>query len=78
MHCLPRKPQEVDDEVFFGPRSLVYPEADNRKWTIMALFECVTRCSVYFVVVLTLTTANCSAVGSSTRPSLPCSARTAW
>ena len=41
MHCLPRKPQEVDDEVFFGPRSLVYPEADNRKWTIMALFEYV-------------------------------------
>ncbi|KAL1741284.1 Aspartate/ornithine carbamoyltransferase [Schizophyllum fasciatum] len=39
MHCLPRKPQEVDDEVFFGPRSLVYPEADNRKWTIMALFD---------------------------------------
>ncbi|TRM66630.1 ornithine carbamoyltransferase 1 [Schizophyllum amplum] len=39
MHCLPRKPQEVNDEVFFGPRSLVYPEADNRKWTIMALFD---------------------------------------
>ncbi|KAJ3577004.1 hypothetical protein NP233_g56 [Leucocoprinus birnbaumii] len=39
LHCLPRKAQEVDDEVFFGPRSLVYPEADNRKWTIMALFD---------------------------------------
>jgi len=39
LHCLPRKPHEVDDEVFFGPRSLVYPEADNRKWTIMALFD---------------------------------------
>jgi hypothetical protein len=28
-------------EVFYGPRSLVFPEADNRKWTIMAVFECV-------------------------------------
>ncbi|PPQ74824.1 hypothetical protein CVT24_003651 [Panaeolus cyanescens] len=39
LHCLPRKPDEVDDEVFYGPRSLVFPEADNRKWTIMAVFE---------------------------------------
>lgn len=39
LHCLPRKPQEVDDEVFYGPRSLVFEEADNRKWTIMALFD---------------------------------------
>ena len=57
LHCLPRKKDEVDDEVstdtvwtlhanihqvFYGPRSLVFPEADNRKWTIMALFEYVT------------------------------------
>ncbi|WWC86105.1 uncharacterized protein L201_000976 [Kwoniella dendrophila CBS 6074] len=39
MHCLPRKQEEVDDEVFYGPRSLVFPEAENRKWTIMACFE---------------------------------------
>ncbi|KAF5378083.1 hypothetical protein D9615_007622 [Tricholomella constricta] len=39
LHCLPRKPHEVDDEVFYGPRSLVFPEADNRKWTIMAAFD---------------------------------------
>ncbi|KAF8152307.1 ornithine carbamoyltransferase [Crassisporium funariophilum] len=39
LHCLPRKADEVDDEVFYGPRSLVFPEADNRKWTIMALFD---------------------------------------
>ena len=32
-----------DIQVFFGPRSLVYQEADNRKWTIMALFEYVDR-----------------------------------
>jgi len=39
MHCLPRKQDEVDDEVFYGPRSLVFPEADNRKWTTMAIFD---------------------------------------
>lgn len=66
MHCLPRKQDEVDDEVrtpvfwgedktlianprsraaqvFYGPRSLVFPESDNRKWTIMAMFEYVLR-----------------------------------
>jgi ornithine carbamoyltransferase len=41
LHCLPRKPDEVDDDVFYGERSLVFPESDNRKWTIMALFEYV-------------------------------------
>ncbi|KAG9007888.1 ornithine carbamoyltransferase [Tulasnella sp. 427] len=39
LHCLPRKEHEVDDEVFHGPRSLVFPEAENRKWTIMAMFD---------------------------------------
>ncbi|CAO1635899.1 unnamed protein product [Sympodiomycopsis kandeliae] len=40
MHCLPRKSQEVDDQVFYSTqRSLVFPEAENRKWTIMALFD---------------------------------------
>ncbi|KAM7339370.1 hypothetical protein ACRRTK_002854 [Alexandromys fortis] len=37
LHCLPRKPEEVDDAVFYSPRSLVFPEAENRKWTIMAV-----------------------------------------
>ncbi|XP_044526098.1 ornithine transcarbamylase, mitochondrial isoform X1 [Gracilinanus agilis] len=37
LHCLPRKPEEVDDEVFYCPKSLVFPEAENRKWTIMAV-----------------------------------------
>ncbi|CAL8267139.1 unnamed protein product [Lota lota] len=37
LHCLPRKQEEVDDEVFYSPRSLVFPEAENRKWTIMGL-----------------------------------------
>ncbi|KAG2171681.1 hypothetical protein INT43_008061 [Umbelopsis isabellina] len=39
MHCLPRKPEEVDDEVFYSDRSLVFPEAENRKWTIMAVLD---------------------------------------
>jgi ornithine carbamoyltransferase len=39
MHCLPRKQEEVDDDVFYGKRSVVFPEAENRKWTIMACFE---------------------------------------
>lgn len=38
MHCLPRHKDEVDDEVFYGPRSVVFPEAENRKWTILAVF----------------------------------------
>jgi len=36
MHCLPRHPEEVDDEVFYGPRSLVFPEAENRLWAMTA------------------------------------------
>ncbi|ORX83992.1 mitochondrial ornithine carbamoyltransferase [Anaeromyces robustus] len=40
MHCLPRKQHEVDDEVFYNPeRSIVFPEAENRKYTVMAVFE---------------------------------------
>ena len=39
LHCLPRKQEEVNDEVFYGDRSLVFPEAENRKWTILSVFE---------------------------------------
>lgn len=35
LHCLPRKPEEVTDEVFQSDKSLVWQEAENRKWTVM-------------------------------------------
>lgn len=37
MHCLPRHEYEVDDEVFYSPRSLVFDEAENRMYTVMAV-----------------------------------------
>lgn len=37
LHCLPRHPEEVDDEVFYSDQSLVFPEAENRMWTVMAV-----------------------------------------
>lgn len=44
MHCLPRKPQEVDDQVFYNPeRSLVFQEAENRKYTVMAVFQMLMK-----------------------------------
>lgn len=39
MHCLPRHPEEVSDEVFYGKRSLVFPEAENRLWAAIATLE---------------------------------------
>jgi ornithine carbamoyltransferase len=38
IHCLPRKKYEVDDDVFYNPkRSIVWDEAENRMWTVMAV-----------------------------------------
>ncbi|XP_011664475.1 ornithine carbamoyltransferase, mitochondrial isoform X2 [Strongylocentrotus purpuratus] len=37
LHCLPRKSEEVNDEVFYSPRSLAFPAAKNRKWTAMSV-----------------------------------------
>ncbi len=39
MHCLPRHPEEVSDEVFYSPRSLVFKEAENRLWAAMGEFH---------------------------------------
>jgi ornithine carbamoyltransferase len=39
MHCLPRHPEEVSDEVFYSDRSLVFPEAENRLWAAIAALE---------------------------------------
>ena len=39
MHCLPRHPEEVSDEVFYSPRSLVFQEAENRLWAVLAALE---------------------------------------
>lgn len=39
MHCLPRHPEEVSDEVFYGNRSLVFPEAENRLWAAISALE---------------------------------------
>lgn len=39
MHCLPRHPEEVDDAVFYSPKSLVFPEAENRLWAAISAIE---------------------------------------
>ncbi|KAI9829006.1 MAG: ornithine carbamoyltransferase [Thelocarpon impressellum] len=39
MHCLPRHPEEVSDAIFYGPRSLVFAEGENRLWAAMSAFE---------------------------------------
>lgn len=37
LHCMPRKQNEVTDEIFYSQRSLVMPEAENRLYTVMAV-----------------------------------------
>lgn len=39
LHCLPRHQEEVDDDVFYGARSLVFPEAQNRLFSAIAAME---------------------------------------
>ncbi|KAL1996998.1 hypothetical protein VTN49DRAFT_7863 [Thermomyces lanuginosus] len=39
MHCLPRHPEEVSDEVFYSNRSLVFPQAENRLYAAIAALE---------------------------------------
>lgn len=42
MHCLPRHPEEVHDEVFYSDRSLVFPEAENRLWAAVGKSSSMT------------------------------------
>jgi len=37
LHCLPRHQEEVDDEIFYSDKSLVWGEAENRMWTVMSV-----------------------------------------
>ncbi|GMM53212.1 ornithine carbamoyltransferase [Starmerella bacillaris] len=39
MHCLPRHNEEVDDEVFYGDRSVVFEEAENRLYSAISVIE---------------------------------------
>ena len=39
MHCLPRHKEEVSDEVFYSPRSLVFQEGENRLWAAISALE---------------------------------------
>ncbi|KAF2198401.1 ornithine carbamoyltransferase mitochondrial precursor [Delitschia confertaspora ATCC 74209] len=39
MHCLPRHAEEVSDEVFYGPRSVVFREGENRLWSAISALE---------------------------------------
>ncbi len=55
MHCLPRHPEEVADEVFYSPRSLVFPEAENRLWAAIGKFDLSTSFSNVEMCMLTMT-----------------------
>lgn len=39
MHCLPRHADEVSDEVFYSPKSLVFKGAENRLWAAISALE---------------------------------------
>ena len=41
MHCLPRHQEEVTDEIFYGPHSVVFEEAENRLYTVAAVLKSI-------------------------------------
>ncbi|KAH0565840.1 hypothetical protein GP486_000763 [Trichoglossum hirsutum] len=43
MHCLPRHQEEVSDEVFYSPRSVVFQEAENRLWAAIGKLNTMSR-----------------------------------
>lgn len=47
MHCLPRHQDEVNDAVFYGPRSLVFPEAENRVYSAISKFSIDLKAGLY-------------------------------
>ena len=59
MHCLPRHSEEVADEVFYGPRSLVFPEAQNRLWA--AVCKSIRSIHLYSNSIISN---SCSCAGS--------------
>lgn len=55
MHCLPRHPEEVSDEVFYGPRSVVFREGENRLWSAICEYLgllIVVFCADYTIAAL--------------------------
>lgn len=43
MHCLPRKQDEVTDEIFYSNHSIVFDEAENRLHSVMAVLSAVMK-----------------------------------
>ncbi len=39
MHCLPRHHEEVTDDIFYSPHSVVFEEAENRLYTVAAVLK---------------------------------------
>lgn len=46
MHCLPRHPEEVEDAVFYSPKSLVFPEAENRLYAAIGMSRQLGRTEI--------------------------------
>lgn len=68
MHCLPRHPEEVSDEVFYSPKSLVFPEAENRLWAAVGTFKsqsCCFRCCTSCLLRYSCPRGVCSEQGKS-------------
>lgn len=60
LHCLPRKPEEVTDDVFLSDKSLVWQEAENRKWTMMVSSVVHPVRPVMHIIILSSCTFTCS------------------
>jgi ornithine carbamoyltransferase len=39
LHCLPRYPEEVENAVFYGPRSKVFQQSANRLWAAISVIH---------------------------------------